>query len=124
MKRFFILSMITFTLGLPAFATNWVQSTPDRAVDMDTIKYDGNYAKVWTRIDAEKYPSYTNIPNVKWIYRLESFENGTNQNFTINEILYDGDMQIIENSMNPFGFAPQTFSDGSSLRTIRDILFK
>ena len=124
MKRIFILSVISMVLTLPALATNWVQSTPDRAVDMDTIKYDGNNAKVWTKIDAQKYPSYTNVPNVKWIYRLESFENGTNQNFTINEILYDENMQIIENSMNPFGFTPQTFSDGSSLRTIRDILFK
>lgn len=124
MKRLFILSMITMALSLPAFATNWVQSTPDRAVDMDTIKYDGNNAKVWTRIDAEKYPAFTSVPNVKWIYRLESFENGSNNYYTLNEILYDENMQIIENSMNPFGFAPLTFSDGSSLKAIREILFR
>lgn len=124
MKRIFILSVVSMMLTLPALATNWVQSTSDWAVDMDTIKYDENYAKVWTKADAVKYPSYTNVPNVKWIYRLESFERGTNQHVTLNEILYDQDMQIIENSMNPFGFAPQTFSDDSSLRVIRDILFK
>lgn len=125
MKKIFALIFTVMTFTLSANATNWVQKTSDWAVDMDTIKYDGDCAKVYIRTDATKNSSVNvKTPNVKWVYRLESFENGTNEHLTLNEVLYDADMQIIENTMNPYGFAPQTFDDNSSLRVIRDVLFK
>lgn len=125
MKKIFALISTIIMFSLSAGATNWVQKTEDWAVDMDTIKYDGDVAKVYIRTDATVNPSVNiKTPNVKWVYHLESFERGTNEHLTLNEILYDADMQIIENTMNPYGFAPQTFDDNSSLRVIRDVLFK
>ena len=124
MKKFIILFFTAVSVTLQAIATDWVKLSENCYIDMDTIKYDENNAKVWIKFDGSNIQSYSNTPKVHWIYRLESFVKDSNSHLTLNEIIYDEDMQIIENILNPYGSFPQKFNSNSCLDMVKGRIFK
>ena len=124
MKRFLTTIIAILAVTLPTLATDWQKVTSTYYADMDTIKFDGDDAKIWVKFDGSKTEKYSSLPNVHWVYRLEAFNRNTNQHLTLNEIVYDNDMQIIENILNPYGSFEQTFSTESDLNKIKNVIFK